>query len=581
MGHSLIITVSLIGILSSLCYTGEAITIDGLFEDWNPVPLGYEDAAGDTINEDLASLKITNDNDFLFLKFSFYDGEHLMQDHNDIRLYIDSDNNDQTGKQVYGIGAELEWCFGCRDGIYHSPSGAINIGQADIVLRSAPTITSEEFEMALSLACDPMTLESSHIPETITIVLAASEASDRIPDQTGGLSYTIETDSVDYPNQIPLKQNHLAHIRVLTYNTLANGLFDITRQDRFYRILRAIKPDIIAYQEQTGDDIVTSLMQDWFQERDFYGVGMGNNNIVVSRYPIIEQALITRSGRTMAVLLETEPNIGANLLVLNSHLACCTNNASRQNDADEITMVMREWHAGRGPFQIPENTPIIHLGDFNLVGDSQQLKTLTEGDIVDEETFGEDFFPDWDGTALTDLFSRHTSIRMGYTWRNDRETFSPGKLDYILYTDDVIELGNHYILNTLAMSESELDKYGLLADDTNLASDHLPRIMDIASVEPVSGVEMVNGPSELKLYQNYPNPFNPTTKINYELPITNYVDISIYNTLGQKVATLVSERQAAGVYQVEWDATGFASGVYYYKLRAGGFVQIRKMALIR
>jgi hypothetical protein len=81
-----------------------------------------------------------------------------------------------------------------------------------------------------------------------------------------------------------------------------------------------------------------------------------------------------------------------------------------------------------------------------------------------------------------------------------------------------------------------------------------------------------NFPNDYKLNQNYPNPFNPTTKINYELPTTNYVDLSIYNMLGQKVVTLVSEKQNAGNHQVEWDASGFASGVYYYRIEAGEFV---------
>jgi flagellar hook assembly protein FlgD len=80
---------------------------------------------------------------------------------------------------------------------------------------------------------------------------------------------------------------------------------------------------------------------------------------------------------------------------------------------------------------------------------------------------------------------------------------------------------------------------------------------------------------------NYPNPFNPNTVINYELPTTNIVELSIYNLLGQKVATLVSERKAAGDHQVEWDATGFSSGIYYYQIRAGEFQAVRKMILLR
>jgi len=88
-------------------------------------------------------------------------------------------------------------------------------------------------------------------------------------------------------------------------------------------------------------------------------------------------------------------------------------------------------------------------------------------------------------------------------------------------------------------------------------------------------------PKKFALGQNYPNPFNPTTIINYELPTTITVDLSIYNLLGQRVATLVDERQQAGSQQVEWNASGFASGVYYYRIEAGEFVDVRKMMLLR
>ena len=82
--------------------------------------------------------------------------------------------------------------------------------------------------------------------------------------------------------------------------------------------------------------------------------------------------------------------------------------------------------------------------------------------------------------------------------------------------------------------------------------------------------------------QNYPNPFNPTTTISYQLPAISKVDISIYNLLGQKVATLVSKKQQAGIYKIEWDASGFASGLYFYKLVTDeNFVQSRKLILLK
>jgi hypothetical protein len=88
-------------------------------------------------------------------------------------------------------------------------------------------------------------------------------------------------------------------------------------------------------------------------------------------------------------------------------------------------------------------------------------------------------------------------------------------------------------------------------------------------------------PKAFTLSQNYPNPFNPTTTISYQLPKACQVEMSIYNLLGQKVAVVVAKKQAAGQYQLQWDASGFASGIYYYKIQAGEFVQVKKMVLIR
>jgi hypothetical protein len=90
-----------------------------------------------------------------------------------------------------------------------------------------------------------------------------------------------------------------------------------------------------------------------------------------------------------------------------------------------------------------------------------------------------------------------------------------------------------------------------------------------------------DNPQKFELYQNFPNPFNPMTIINYQLSMNSDVDLSVYNLLGQKVATLVSDNQPAGQHSIQWDASGFASGVYYYILKAGEYRGYNKMVLIR
>lgn len=87
-------------------------------------------------------------------------------------------------------------------------------------------------------------------------------------------------------------------------------------------------------------------------------------------------------------------------------------------------------------------------------------------------------------------------------------------------------------------------------------------------------------PGGVTLHQNYPNPFNPITVISYQLPSVSNVELTVYNTLGEKVKTLVNGRQPAGDYHISFDASGLASGVYVYKLKAGMFTQTRTMIFV-
>jgi hypothetical protein len=88
-------------------------------------------------------------------------------------------------------------------------------------------------------------------------------------------------------------------------------------------------------------------------------------------------------------------------------------------------------------------------------------------------------------------------------------------------------------------------------------------------------------PEKYALSQNYPNPFNPTTKIEYVIPKESPVKLEVFNVLGEKVDELVNEAQHPGKHEVTFNASNFASGVYFYKLQAGSFVEIKKMTLLK
>jgi hypothetical protein len=103
-------------------------------------------------------------------------------------------------------------------------------------------------------------------------------------------------------------------------------------------------------------------------------------------------------------------------------------------------------------------------------------------------------------------------------------------------------------------------------------------VSQFTSVEVNPGGEM---PESFSLGQNYPNPFNPGTTIRYALPTRSPVTLTVFNALGQKVALLQNGEQETGYHEIQFDGSGLSSGVYFYRLRAGEFVETKRLLLLR
>jgi hypothetical protein len=153
---------------------------------------------------------------------------------------------------------------------------------------------------------------------------------------------------------------------------------------------------------------------------------------------------------------------------------------------------------------------------------------------------------------------------------------------------------------TLAADETREVVFGLVMgnglEELRANADTMEAVYErllTTGVEPVIGSEL---PERFILSQNYPNPFNPSTTIEYALPVKSHVTLSVFNALGQQVATLAQCEQGAGRYRAVLDASGLASGVYLYRLQvhplasaigrdseggAGDFVQTRKLIVLR
>ena len=103
--------------------------------------------------------------------------------------------------------------------------------------------------------------------------------------------------------------------------------------------------------------------------------------------------------------------------------------------------------------------------------------------------------------------------------------------------------------------------------------NYIPELVNINYEPPL--------PESYYLSQNYPNPFNPTTIINYELPISGFVSLKVFDILGREIAVLVNEERSPGIYQVELSSENLSSGIYFYTLNSGAFSKTRKMTVIK
>jgi hypothetical protein len=126
-----------------------------------------------------------------------------------------------------------------------------------------------------------------------------------------------------------------------------------------------------------------------------------------------------------------------------------------------------------------------------------------------------------------------------------------------------------------------LAPYAEAGDQYYFNEVHLFRKADLGKPgsEPLSDVG--TKPQEFALEQNYPNPFNASSHFRFWISEFAAVKLHVFDLLGREVAVLVNEKKDPGSYQVRWDASGFPSGVYIYRLQAGSFVQSRKLVLVK
>ena len=194
--------------------------------------------------------------------------------------------------------------------------------------------------------------------------------------------------------------------------------------------------------------------------------------------------------------------------------------------------------------------------------------------------------------AGTDTSGAYSSDDLGVNWNripsisgkgvicflvNNPTTYFAGTSDSGVFASTDHGLSWHSVNNGLTESSImslNVDQQGHLYAGTSKGLFKSTGI--VTRIDEKSGV-----PSSFTLFQNYPNPFNPTTVINYQLSVNSDVTLKVYDILGRLVNTLIEERQTAGAHSVTFNASSLSSGVYFYRLAAGSYVETKKMILIK
>lgn len=567
------------------------ILLDENYSDWQDVPVAYSDPSGDNGSSsiDFGDLWIGNDDAFLFLRLEMGD-EINLQDDNEITVYIDTDNNAATGNPNNGIGAELIYNFGDRSGNIYVGNNSTEIGHEDIRLFTSPTVTSEEFEIAISRNLNFFG-QNLYAGNSIKVLVKnnVNNNTDILPDGSGGVSYTFDNSNSESLPPYTISQSPEAQVRILSYNVLFDNLFENNLQDEYNRIISSLNPDIIGFQEiydysgsQTASK-VESFLPSGNNEQWYHGK-IQPDIIAISRFPILSGfpigTSINDNEGNGAFLIDLDPNTGTKLLFVVAHTPCCDNNFDRQREIDAIMAFIRKAKDGTGPVTLSPNDPIVIVGDMNLVGDRQQQTTLITGDIANENFYGPDFDPDWDGTAMDDAKPLATNLPLSMTWYKASSSFSPGRLDYMLYSGSVMDLKNSFVLFTPELTQDQLNEFNLNSNDVTQASDHLPVVGDFdftGFTIAIADVDKSN-PNVLKIT---PNPFKTKSVLQFELSQKSTIRIDLFDFNGNRVDLLLNEQLMAGMHEVLIDGSNLASGVYTCRMISDFGVFSERIVVVR
>ena len=401
-------------------------------------------------------------------------------------------------------------------------------------------------------------------------------------------------------------------LRVMTYNILnykANGTVTTTKNQNLKKIITAVNPDILVVQEIDGSTYVnkfyTDVLNSTYKKATFID-GFDTDNAMYYRDSLISflsNVRIQTDLRDISKFTVVYKATSDTLIIYSVHLKASSGSSNEQKRASEVTDLRNSTD------QLHPGANFIVIGDYNIYSSSEPAFQK----LIDKSKPGYFLDPvnsigNWhnnsnyrivhsqstrstqisDGGSSGGLDDRFDMILISQAVKDSGGiSYEPGT--YKVFGND----GNHFnkSINELPNNAVSDD----LANALYFASDHLPVYADFR-MDPVVSVREENNviPKSIVLSQNYPNPFNPTTTIKYSIktplnpPFAKggntrgvFITLKVYDVLGREVATLVNQRQKPGNYEVDFNAEGLSSGIYFYLLKTENRILAKKMQLLK
>lgn len=341
-----------------------------------------------------------------------------------------------------------------------------SIGHAAIGFMFLPTYGASAYELRI----DRLAPGASILPNegTIEIVIDQVDKDDRfLWSTTIRVELPLLGDSAKSDVLIAAKPKK--SVRVMSSNVLFSS--PLKEPAAFKRVLHAIDPDVILYQEWFNTDV--SDVQQWL---DTYagkgwrvhmpsskaGVAIATRNRVITTYEsVLPPSNTGRPTRGVAALIDTD---AGELLAISIHLKCC-GSAGSSEDLKRIEQAKSINDFVRFVRQQHPKAKVVIAGDFNLVGSYEPMAAMVDSLGIR----GED---------LTPINAQQLGDASMITWNDEKSRFSPGRLDWMLIDESMSTAVNAFILDTRSLSDASLNLMGLHADDSK-ASDHLPIVIDL------------------------------------------------------------------------------------------------------